>query len=173
MRRELIEVQSRGWRGLVGHLCSCSAKSAGCTLLHFSPWLFTHRLLALACESQAEGSAEASAALVHFGWAPGVRAAHAMFGAVARYGEQSTLVSGEPHADDFLQDLAFLGRMGSSSNSSWARRLLSCHALKQLVVQRSQATTCKPDAAPPPPWPHWLALTQLLCVDATSLTLPY
>lgn len=43
---------------------------------------------------QAEGSAEASAALVHFGWAPGARAAHAMFGAVAKYGEQSGLVTG-------------------------------------------------------------------------------
>jgi len=44
---------------------------------------------------QADGSAEASAALVHFGWAPGARAAHAMFGAVAKYGETSSLVSGE------------------------------------------------------------------------------
>ena len=76
-------------------------------------------------------------------------------------------------SNDFVQDLGFLGRMWSSCIQSWARRLLACHALKQLLLQRSQTTTCKPDAAPPPPWNRWLTLTQLLCVDATLLTLPF
>jgi hypothetical protein len=46
---------------------------------------------------QAEGTTEQAAALVQFGWAPGSRPSHDMFGAVARFGE----VSQEVTVDDF------------------------------------------------------------------------
>ena len=44
--------------------------------------------------AQAEGGAAPTAALVHFGWAPAARAAHQMFGRVARFAEGSAQVTG-------------------------------------------------------------------------------
>ena len=63
-----------------------------CTFLHLPS--VSACLLPATC-LQAEGAAEPVAALVHFGWAPAARAAHDMFGAVARFAQASQLVSGE------------------------------------------------------------------------------